>query len=100
MSTATVAGVMSTCLFAVSVLPMVWRAARTRDLSSYSLGHLVMTSTGNVVHTVYVASLPPGPVWLLHGLHLVTTAQMLVWKLRHPGVSEGRRGRGGGDDPT
>jgi hypothetical protein len=95
MTAATFAGVLSTCLFATSVLPMVWRAARTRDLGSYSLSHLGMTTVGNVVHTVYVASLPPGPVWLLHALHLLTTGQMLVWKLRHPGVSEERQGQQG-----
>jgi hypothetical protein len=99
MSPAMLAGVLSTTLFAVSVVPMIWRAARTKDLSSYSLGHLVTTTTGNLVHTVYVVSLPAGPVWLLHALYLVTTCQMLVWKVRHPGPgeaasSEGRWGGG------
>jgi hypothetical protein len=84
-SAATLAGLVSTALFAISVLPMVWRAARTRDLSSYSLGHLGTTTAGNLVHTVYVVSLPAGPVWLMHALYLVTTGQMLVWKLRHDG---------------
>ena len=36
MNTATIAGAASTLLFAGSTLPMVVRAARTRDLSSYS----------------------------------------------------------------
>ena len=40
MNTATIAGVVSTLMFAASTLPMVVRAARTRDVSSYSRSHL------------------------------------------------------------
>jgi len=69
MNTATIAGVASTLMFAISTLPMVIRAAQTRDVSSYSRSHLFITNAGNVVHTLYIASLPPGPVWLLHGVH-------------------------------
>jgi hypothetical protein len=82
MSTATVAGVLSTIIFAASTLPMVVRAAGTRDVSSYSRSHLLMTNAGNAVHTVYVVSLPPGPVWLLHGLYSCVSAFMFaahVW---------------------
>jgi hypothetical protein len=85
MNPAALAGLASTTLFTVSLAPMVWRAARTRDLGAYSLGNLVLSATGNMVHTVYVLSLPAGPLWVLHGVYLVTTAQMLVWKIRHPG---------------
>jgi len=90
MNAAAVAGLASTTLFTVSLAPMVWRAARTRDLAAYSLGHLVLNAVGNVVHTVYVLSLPAGPIWVLHGVYVVTTGQMLAWKLRHP-VSQGSR---------
>ena len=83
MRAATLAGLLSTAIFAASVLPMLWRAARTRDLSSYSLGHLVLVNAGNVVHSVYVASLPAGPVWMLHGLYVTSSVAMLSWKLRH-----------------
>ena len=38
MNAATMAGVASTLMFAGSTLPMVVRAARTRDMSSYSRG--------------------------------------------------------------
>ena len=82
MSTATVAGVLSTIIFAASTLPMVVRAAGTRDVSSYSRSHLLMTNAGNAVHTVYVVSLPPGPVWLLHCLYSCVSAFMFaahVW---------------------
>jgi hypothetical protein len=82
MNTATVAGVLSTIIFAASTLPMVVRAAGTRDVSSYSRSHLLMTNAGNAVHTVYVVSLPPGPVWLLHCVYSCVSAFMFaahVW---------------------
>ena len=82
-SAATLAGLASTAIFAASVLPMLWRAARTRDLSSYSLGHLVLVNAGNAVHSVYVVSLPAGPVGLLHGLYVTSSVVMLTWKVRH-----------------
>lgn len=85
MSAAFVAGLASTLLFAGSMLPMVVRARRTRDLESYSRSQLVMTNIGNAVHTLYVVSLPVGPLWLLHGFHAVVAATMLVWHLRFAG---------------
>ena len=92
---ATVAGLVSTTIFAASVLPMLWRAARTRDLTSYSLGHLVLVNAGNAVHSVYVVSLPAGPVWLLHGLYVTSSLAMLSWKVRHR-----PRDGCGADDPA
>ena len=86
-----VAGLLSTVIFALSTLPMLIKAGRTKDLSSYSLGNIVLANTGNVVHTVYVVHLPAGPVWVLHGFYLVTTGLMLVWYLRWAhGVRDGR----------
>jgi hypothetical protein len=79
----TVAGLASTTLFAGSMVPMLVRAARTRDLSSYSRGQLVLSNVGNAVHAVYVYSLPFGPIWLLHAFYVVVTLQMLVWHIRH-----------------
>ncbi|WP_405216440.1 hypothetical protein [Agrococcus sp. Ld7] len=76
------AGLVSTSLFAAANLPMVEKAVRTRDLSSYSLWSLLLGNVGNAVHTVYVLSLPFGPIWLLHGFYLVTMAVMLVLYLR------------------
>ena len=83
MDVALLAGVTSTGLFAMSYLPMLVKAARTRDLSSYSLGNLAITNAGNVVHSVYVFSLPMGPIWFLHGFYLVASALMLAWFLRY-----------------
>lgn len=65
------------------MLPMVVKAARTKDLSSYSLGNIVLSNLGNLIHSVYVFHLPAGPVWVLHTFYLVTTALMLVWYLRY-----------------
>lgn len=77
-----IAGTTSTIIFAISALPMLTKAWRTRDLASYSRGNMLMANTGNLVHSVYVFSLPPGPIWLLHSFYLVTTAMMLFWYLR------------------
>ncbi len=77
------AGLASTALFVASTLPMLTKARRTRDLSSYSLGNLLLANTGNAIHSVYVLSLPPGPIWVLHGFYLLSTATMLVWFLRY-----------------
>lgn len=76
------AGIVSTVIFASSTLPMLIKALRTRDLGSYSLGNLTLANVGNAVHSVYVFSLPPGPLWALHSFHLGSTVFMLVWYLR------------------
>jgi hypothetical protein len=83
MDLAVLAGVLSTGLFAMSYLPMLVKAARTKDLSSYSLGNLAITNAGNAVHSVYVFSLPLGPIWFLHTFYLVASALMLMWFLRY-----------------
>jgi hypothetical protein len=85
------AGIVSTVIFASSTLPMLGKALRTRDLGSYSLGNLVLANAGNAVHSVYVFSLPPGPLWLLHSFNQVSTAVMLIWFLRYE-VWPARRG--------
>ncbi|NKX51688.1 hypothetical protein HER39_14175, partial [Arthrobacter deserti] len=83
---AVLAGGASTAIFAGSVMPMIVKAVRTRDLASYSLGNLLLANTGNLIHSVYVFSLPAGPLWVLHGFYLVTTAFMLAMYLRHVGL--------------
>jgi hypothetical protein len=79
------AGIASTTIFAASTLPMLVKAYRTRDLTSYSLGNILLANVGNAVHSVYVFSLPPGPLWVLHAFYLSTTAWMLVWFFRYGG---------------
>ncbi len=89
------AGAVSTLLFVVSYLPMLVKAFQTRDLQSYSLGNLVIANVGNGVHSVYVFSLPMGPIWFLHGFYLLSTAVMLVWHRRFA-----RREPAGGGETT
>ena len=76
------AGTFSTALFVGSYLPMLSKALRTRDVDSYSRGQLVLATVGNVVNSLYVFSLPVGPIWFLHLFNLVCTLFMLVWHLR------------------
>lgn len=78
-----IAGTISTTIFACSMLPMLLKAFRSRNLRSYSLGNILLTNLGNVIHSFYVFHLPPGPIWLLHTFYLVSTGLMLVWYLRY-----------------
>ncbi len=78
-----IAGAVSTAIFAASALPMLMKAFRTKDLKSYSLSNIALSNVGNVIHSVYVYSLPPGPIWMLHSFYLVTTGLMLLWYLRY-----------------
>jgi hypothetical protein len=84
------AGMVSTAVFAGGTLPMLHKAPRTRDLSSYSLGNIALANVGNAVHSVYVFNLPRGPIWFLHTFYVVSSALMLYWYLR---CRHGRRGR-------
>lgn len=87
------AGIISTVLFASSNLPMLVKAARTKDLRSYSLSNLLLGNVGNAVHSIYVFSLPAGPIWVLHSFYIVAMLLMLIWYLRystrHHGASAG-----------
>ena len=77
------AGTISTTIFVFAALPMLLKASQTKDLRSYSLGNILLANVGNVVHSIYVFNLPPGPIWVLHSFYLVTTAVMLVWYIRY-----------------
>jgi uncharacterized protein with PQ loop repeat len=80
---AVLAGTVSTVLFAMSTLPMLIKAARSKELSSYSRGNLVLANIGNAVHSIYVFQLPPGPIWALHSCYVITSGLMLFWHLRY-----------------
>jgi len=73
-----IAGTVSTVVFAVSNLPMLRKALRTRDVSSYSVSSLAMINAANAAYSLYVFSLPIGPIWALHTFYLVSCAIMLV----------------------
>lgn len=78
----TLAGTLATLVFALSTLPMLGKAVRSRDLTSYSTGNLVLANVGNAIYSVYVFQLPPGPIWFLHGFYLLTSGLMLFWSRR------------------
>lgn len=93
------AGTLSTVLFAVGMLPMLVKAARTRDLASYSPGNLILSNVANAVHSVYVFNLPAGPIWALHFAYVLASGLMLVWWIRygHAAPAAGQvRGEGQG----
>jgi hypothetical protein len=77
------AGTISTSIFAVSHIPMLIRAFRTKDLRSYSPANLVLSNIGNAFHWLYIASLPFGPIWFLHSFYTLAAAIMLLWYLQH-----------------
>ena len=80
------AGFTSTAIFASSKLPMLAKALRTRDMHSYSIGHIALSVSGNLTYWLYVVSLPMGPIWLLQGFFTVADLLMLscyvVFELR------------------
>ncbi len=83
------AGMVAAVVFATANLPMVWKAVRTHDVGSYSLGSIAMINGANAVYSLYVFSLPVGPIWLLHSFYLVASAIMLglclrQWSRRRP----------------
>ena len=78
-----VAGSLSSVIFVSSNLPMVSKAIRTRDLGSYSLAHIGLANVGNLLYWLYVAALPVGPIWFLHGFNTIVALLMLGLYLRH-----------------
>ena len=90
-----IAGAVSSAIFAASALPMLMKAFRTKDLKSYSFSNIALSNVGNVIHSVYVYSLPPRPhlgaAQLLPG-HDGTDAAV-VPAVRATGLEEDRQGR-------
>lgn len=80
-----VAGVISTLMFVSSNLPMLWKAFTTKNLSSYSLGHISLSNAGNLIYWLYLFTLPMGPVWFLHGFNTLVAGLMLVGYLHYQG---------------
>lgn len=80
---AVLAGITSTVVFAAATLPMLRKAMVTKDLQSYSPGNIALANIGNAVHSVYVLHLPAGPIWVLHGFYVVSSALMLLWYVRY-----------------
>lgn len=78
-----VAGFASAAVFASSKLPMVAKALRTRDLHSYSFGHIGLSVSGNLIYWLYVVSLPLGPIWVLQTLFTMADLLMLGCYVRY-----------------
>ena len=77
------AGFTSSTIFIISNLPMLFKAFKTKDLSSYSLGQLTLGTLGNMIYWLYVVSLPLGPVWYLQAFFTIASASMLFCYLRY-----------------
>ncbi|BDZ65139.1 hypothetical protein [Agromyces mangrovi Wang et al. 2018] len=78
MDVAVLAGVVATAMFAISHFPMLRKAIVTRDLHSYSLGNLVLLNLANLIYSLYVFTLPVGPIWILHSFYVAVAATMLA----------------------
>ncbi len=76
-------GTIASAIFITSHVPMLVRAYRTKDLRSYSLAQIGLSNLGNACYWIYVATLPFGPIWLMHGFYTVATALMLIWYMRY-----------------
>jgi hypothetical protein len=81
-----IAGAVSSLMFVSSQVPMLWKAYKTRDLSSYSYLNIILVNVGNLIYWFYVVSLPPGPIWLLHTFYTLSSGLLLILYWRwHPG---------------
>jgi uncharacterized protein with PQ loop repeat len=73
------AGSVAGLIFAAASWNMLVKAWRTKDLSSYSLGQLVLNNVGNLFYWFYVISLPFGPIYFMHAFFTLASLIMLVW---------------------
>ncbi len=74
-----IAGSVAGFIFAAASWKMLVKAWRTKDLSSYSLGQIVLNNVGNLFYWLYVASLPIGPIWFMHAFFTLSSLLMLSW---------------------
>lgn len=77
------AGTAAAAIFMISQLPMLIKACRTKNLTSYSFANIGLANVGNVLYAVYVIQVPLGPVWAVHGFNLTTSGVMLTMYLRY-----------------
>ncbi len=77
------AGISSSIIFTVSNFPMVIKAIKTKDLSSYSLGNLALRNVGNMAYWPYVASMPMGPTWFVQAFYTLVGLVMLLFYLHY-----------------
>ena len=77
-SLALIAGMVSSFIFSSSHIPMLLKAYQTKDLHSYSALNLVLVNSGNLLYWLYVVTLPPGPIWILHTFYTISSGILLV----------------------
>lgn len=80
-----IAGTISSVIFASSHIPMLLKAYRTKDLHSYSAVNLILVNAGNLLYSLYVVTLPLGPVWILHTFYTFSSGLLLVMYWRQVG---------------
>ena len=68
-----IAGTISSVIFASSHIPMLLKAYQTKDLHSYSPVNLILVNVGNLLYSLYVITLPPGPIWVLHTFYTLSS---------------------------
>ncbi len=78
-----IAGFISSTIFISGNFPMLFKAFKTKDMHSYSMGQLILGNLGNTVYWLYVSSLPIGPVWFLQGFFSTASALMLFCYLHY-----------------
>jgi hypothetical protein len=78
-----IAGAISSFMFVSSQVPMLLKAYKTRDLSSYSHLNIILVNVGNLIYWFYIVSLPLGPIWLLHTFYTFSSGLLLIlyWRL-------------------
>ncbi len=74
-----IAGSVAGFIFAAASLNMLVKAWRTKDLTSYSLGQIVLNNVGNLFYWLYVISLPVGPIYFMQGFFTLVSVLMLIW---------------------
>ena len=77
------AGSAAAAIFILSQLPMLIKARRTKNLTSYSFANIGLANVGNALYAVYVFQVPVGPIWATHGFNVTTSGLMLFWYLRY-----------------
>lgn len=86
-----IAGSVAGLVFAAGSFSMLVKAWRSKDLSSYSQGQIVLNNVGNLFYWLYVISLPFGPVWFMHAFYTLASLLMLVWYLIYRAVPRAQK---------
>ena len=86
-----IAGSLAGFLFAAASWNMLVKAWQTKDLSSYSLGQIVLNNIGNLFYWLYVISLPIGPIWFMHAFFTLASLLMLIWYFIYQAASKNQK---------